>query len=99
LGGSGGSVPGAVGGVSVNPAVAHVEVLHDPREVGCVARAIRAGLHFDRIVGPGAGVLQIPDIVPERAESERVLDVVPGHTAKGVLADQSRNDDSHGRKG
>jgi hypothetical protein len=37
--------------------------------------------------------------VPERAESERVLDVVPGHTAEGVLADQSRNDDSHGRKG
>ena len=46
------------------------------------------------IVRPLSGVLKVIDIVPEAGEPHRVLHIIPGYTAKRMLGDQSRDDDS-----
>ena len=89
------SVPGAIGGVAVDPSIAHIEIRHHLREIGRVARAVGAGLLRDGIVGPSAGILEIPDIMAEGAKAESVLDVVPGNPSESVLADEAGDDNSH----
>ena len=84
-----------VGDIPINPAVAHSKLLHDARQVGGVVRAISARLHLDRIVGPCARILEIPDIVPEGAESQRILDVIPRDPTERILPDQPSNNNPH----
>ena len=43
-----------------------------------------------RVVAPPARVLQVEDVVPEPAEPEDVLDVVPEHPAERVRGGQAR---------
>ena len=50
------------------------------------------------IVGPRAGILEVPDVVAEAAETEQVLDIVPRDAAEGVLAEKSGDDDAHGQR-
>ena len=85
----------AVRAVAINPPVAEAELGHHVAEVMDVVGAILADRLAHRIVGPRARILQVPDVVPQPAEPEQVLDIIPRHAAKGVLAEETGDNDAH----
>ena len=47
------------------------------------------------VVGPGLGVFEIEDVVPELPEPLDILEVIPRDASKGKLPDQPCDDDAH----
>ena len=85
----------AVGAIAIYPTIAETELGHHCAEVADVVGAIVADGLLHRVVRPRAGILEVPDIVAQRAKAEEVLDVIPRHAAEGILAEKSGDDDSH----
>ena len=89
------AVVGAVGGVPVDPLAAEAQPLHHRLEILDIVGAIGADGAVHRIVGPGFSVFEVKDLMAELSEAGHVLEIIPGHSAKRVLPDQSCNDNPH----
>ena len=77
------------------PAIAEAERLERLVDVaGAVGRVGRQGV-LHRIVDALAGVLDVADVVPERAQAEQVHQRAPGDAAVGVAGDDAREHDLH----
>ena len=90
-----GSVKLSIGTVPVNPGMIEVEIVEDFFQGLQREGSVRCDCSGLGIVRPCAGVLQIGDLVAQGTEAEQVLEVVPDHSPKGILPDQTRDDDAH----
>ena len=83
--------------VPVNPGGGQIEVSEDFVEGLEGEGAIVGDGSGFRVVGPGSGILEIQHLMSQGAESKKILEVVPDHPSKGVLSNQTGDDDSHPR--
>ena len=86
---------GAVGGIPIDPLVAQAQARHHGFQIADIVGAIGADGPVDGIVGPGLRVFEVKDLMAELSEAGHVLEIIPGHSAKRVLPDQSCNDNPH----
>ena len=90
-----GAVKLAVRPVAVDPGVGQVEIGKDFFQAAQgKGTVVRDGPGFG-VVRPGAGILQIEDLMAEGAEAQKVLQIVPDDPTEGVLADEAGDDDAH----
>src|SRR5262249_27722762 len=90
---AGEAVVGVVDGIPIGPTVAEPVALHHPADVGDVVVALHHHAVNAGVVGVGATVLDVPDLVAEPLEAEDVLHGLPGDPAQGHLTDEVEDND------
>src|SRR5262249_34954893 len=78
--------------VAIRPAVFHTEAAHHRRQVFDIRGATDSAVGVLKY-GPLLRIFEVQDVATEFSESERILNVIPGHAARREQADVSGHDD------